>query len=118
MSRNYNLYLQDIVEAADRIASYVEGVTRSAFKADQMRIDAVIRNLQIIGEAVKNIPGSIWEKYPNVPWQEIAAFRNRVTHVYFNVDLNITWDVVQFELPTLRTQIQQILDSFSNIGNS
>ena len=67
MSRNYNLYLQDIVEAADRIASYVEEVTRSAFEADQMRIDAVIRNLGIIGEAVKKIPDSIREKYPSIP---------------------------------------------------
>ena len=109
MSRNYNLYLQDIMEAADRIASYVEGMTRSAFEMDQMRIDAVIRNLQIIGEAVKKIPDSIREGYPSVPWQNIAGLRNRVTHVYFNVDMNIIWDVVQSKLPPLRTQIQQIL---------
>ena len=109
MSRNYNLYLQDIVEAADRIASYVEGMTRSAFEADQMRIDAVIRNLQIVGEAVKKIPGSIREAYPSIPWHEIAALRNRVIHVYFDVDLNVTWNVVQLELPMLKTQIQQIL---------
>ena len=110
--RDYNLYLQDIVTAADRIASYIEDMTDSEFKADQMRIDAVIRNLQIIGEAVKKIPSSIRERDPSIPWQEIAALRNRVTHVYFDVDLNITWDVVQFELPMLKTQIQQILDSF------
>ena len=109
MSRNYDLYLQDIVESADRIASYVEGITRSAFEADQMRIDAVIRNLQIIGEAVKKIPNSIREAYPSIPWHEIAALRNRVTHVYFDVDINVTWNVVQFELPMLKTQIQQIL---------
>ena len=109
MSRNYNLYLQDIVEAADRVASYVEGVTRGQFEADQMRIDAVIRNLQIIGEAVKKIPGSIREAYPSIPWYEIAALRNRVIHVYFDVDLNVTWNVVQCELPMLKTQIQQIL---------
>ena len=109
MSRNYNLYLQDIVEAADRVASYVEGVTRGQFEADQMRIDAVIRNLQIIGEAVKKIPGSIREAYLSIPWHEIAALRNRVIHVYFDVDLNVTWNVVQCELPMLKTQIQQIL---------
>lgn len=109
MSRNYNLYLQDIVEAADRIASYIEGMTRSAFEMDQMRIDAVIRNLQIIGEAVKKIPETIRGAYPSIPWHEIAALRNRVIHVYFNVDLNVTWNVVQFELPILKTQIQQIL---------
>ena len=109
MSRNYDLYLQDIVEAADRIAFYVEGCTRGEFEADQMRIDAVIRNLGIIGEAVKKIPDSIRERYPSVPWHNIAGLRNRVVHVYFNVDMDIIWDVVQSKLPPLRTQIQQLI---------
>ena len=74
-----------------------------------MRIDAVIRNLQIIGEAVKKIPGSIRGAYPSIPWHEIAALRNRVIHVYFDVNLNVTWNVLQFELPMLKTQIQRIL---------
>ncbi len=106
MSRNYNLYLQDIMEAADRIASYVEGVTRSAFEADQMRIDAVIRNLGIIGEAVKKIPDSIRERYPSIPWHNIAGLRNRVT---LNVDMDVIWDVVQSKLPPLRMQIQRLI---------
>ena len=109
MSRNYDLYLQDIVEATDRIASYIEGATRDEFEADQMRIDAVIRNLGIIGEAVKNIPDSIRERYPSVAWHNIAGLRNRVIHVYFNVDMDIIWDVVQSKLPPLRTQIQQLI---------
>ena len=81
MSRNYDLYLEDIVAAADRIASYVEGVTRSEFEADQMRIDAVIRNLGIIGEATKQIPDVIREKAPSIAWHNIAGLRNRVIHV-------------------------------------
>ena len=110
MSRNYNLYLQDIVVAADHIASYVEGVPHNQFEVDQMRIDAVIRNLQIIGEAVKKIPNSIQKRYSNIPWREIAGLRNRVTHVYFDVDINIIWDVVHSELPLLKTQIQEIIE--------
>lgn len=109
MSRNYDLYLQDVVTAADRVASYIEGVTRDEFETDQMRLDAVIRNLQIIGEAIKKIPDSIQKRYPNIPWQEIAGLRNRVTHVYFDVDINIIWDVVHSELPVLKTQIQEII---------
>ena len=109
MSRDYNLYLHDIVDAADRIASYVEGVTRSEFETDQMRSDAVIRNFEIIGEAVAQIPDSIREGYPSVAWQEIARLRNSVVHVSFDVNLDIIWDVVQFELPMLKTQIQHIL---------
>ena len=109
MSRNYDLYLQDVVTAADRVASYVEGVTRHEFETDQMRLDAVIRNLQIIGEAIKKIPDSLQKRYPNIPWQGIAGLRNRVTHVYFDVDINIIWDVVHSELPVLKTQIQEII---------
>ncbi len=113
MSRIYSLYLQDIVEASERIDSYVKDVAYNEFKMDQMRIDAVIRNLQIIGEAVKKIPDSIRDVYPNIAWQEIAGMRNRVTHVYFNVDINIIWDVVQSELPSFQAQIQQILEEIS-----
>ena len=109
MSRNYDLYLQDIVVAVDRIAFYVEDVSRGEFEADQMRIDAVIRNLQIIGEAVKNIPDFIRKRAPSIPWQEIAGLRNRVTHVYFDVNIDIIWDVVQSELPTLKIQFQEII---------
>ncbi len=109
MSRNYSLYLQDAVTAIDRIVSYVEGVDRGKFETDQMRLDAVIRNLQIIGEAVKKIPNSIQKRYSNIPWREIAGLRNRVTHVYFDVDINIIWDVVHSELPILRNQIQEII---------
>ena len=97
------------MRAINRIASYLEGVARGEFETDQMRLDAVIRNLQIIGEAVKKIPDSIQKGYSSISWQEIAGLRNRVPHVYFDVDINIIWDVVQFELPMLKTQIQQIL---------
>ena len=113
MSRIYSLYLQDVLVAAERISSYIENVSQSEFEMDQMRIDAVIRNLQLIGEAVKKIPDSIRTDYPDIAWKEIAGLRNRVTHVYFDVDTNIIWDVVQFELPMLKTQIQHILNEIS-----
>ena len=109
MSRIYRLYLEDIVEASERITSYLKDLTYRDFERDQMRLDAVIRNLQIVGEAVKKLPDSIKEEYPNIAWQEIAGLRNRVTHVYFDVDIDIIWDVVKIELPMLKVQIQEIL---------
>ena len=78
-----------------------------------MRIDAVIRNLQIIGEAVKKMPDSIRKDYPEIAWREIAGLRNRVTHIYFNVDIRIIWDIVQSEVPLLQRQIQHILNEIS-----
>lgn len=68
MSRTYDTYLQDIVEAINRIESYVQDTTRSAFETERMRFDAVVRNLEVIGEAVKRVPESIRENYPSVAW--------------------------------------------------
>ena len=75
MSRTYDIYLQDIVEAINRIESYVQDTTRLQFETDRMRFDAVVRNLEIIGESVKRVPDSIRENYPSVSWRKIAGFK-------------------------------------------
>ena len=95
MSRDYKLYLEDILEAADKIDNYVRGLSLSQFMQDEMRIDAVIRNLEIIGEATKNLPPGLRKKYPAIEWRKIAGLRNITIHAYFSVDLNIIWEVVK-----------------------
>lgn len=110
MSRTYDIYLQDIIEAIDRIESYVENTTRSQFESDRMRFDAVVRNLEVIGEAVKRVPNPIRENYPSVAWRKIAGLRDRLIHAYFDIDINIIWDVVQSELPILKSEVQRIID--------
>ena len=110
MSRTYDIYLQDIVAAIDRIESYVQDTTRFQFEADRMRFDAVVRNLEIIGEAVKRVPDSIRENYPNVAWRQIAGLRDRLIHAYFDIDIDIIWDVVQSELPILKSEVQRIIN--------
>ena len=109
MSRTYDIYLQDIVEAINRVESYVQDITRSQFEIDRMRFDAVVRNLEIIGEAVKRVPNSIRENHPNVAWRQIAGLRDRLIHAYFDIDIDIIWDVVQSELPILKSEIQRIV---------
>ncbi len=73
------------------------------------RIDAVIRNLEVIGEAVKQVPDSVREKYPSVEWRKIAGLRDILIHKYFDVNLEIVWGVVQSNIPILKAEIQQIL---------
>jgi uncharacterized protein with HEPN domain len=113
MSRTSDIYLQDIVDAISRIESYVEGTTRLAFETDRMRFDAVIRNLEIIGEAVKRVPNPIRKNHPSVAWRKIAGLRDRLIHAYFDIDIDIIWDIVHSELPILKTQVREIIEEKS-----
>ena len=111
MPRDYRLYLEDILRAAQSIEEYLLGVhSFDNFCADKMRVDAVLRNLEIVGEASKRVPSEIKEKYPAVEWRKIAGLRDIVAHEYFGVDLEIVWDVVQNRFPSLRALISQILE--------
>lgn len=83
------------------------GLTRESFAQDTMRIDAVVRNLEIIGEAAKMIPESIRVEYPNIEWRKIAGLRDILAHHYFEVDLDIVWDVVQNKLPELERDLSE-----------
>ena len=94
MPRDFEVYLEDIRQAIAKIQSYTVGLTRDMLDQDDRTIDAVIRNLQIIGEAAKAIPDSIRAGYPNVEWKKIAGLRDILAHQYFEVDLDIIWDVL------------------------
>ena len=110
MSRDYRLYLEDILEAAQKIENYTEGLSFQQFIQDEMRLDAVLRNLEIIGEATKNLPSELRDKYPAVDWRKVAGLRDIVIHAYFNIDNNIIWDIVQNKLPDLQSYVATILE--------
>ena len=106
--RDERLYLSDILTAIDRVLDYTrEG--RAAFLADPKTQDAVIRNIAVIGEAVRGVSETTRKAHPEVPWSEISGTRDRVIRGYFRVDLDIVWGIVEAELPALRHQIAELL---------
>ena len=106
--REERLYLADIKDAIDRVLRYTN-TGRDAFFADPMAQDAVVRNIEIMGEATRGVPEAIKRAHPGIPWRDISDMRNKVIHDYFRVDLAVVWDVVEKDLLPLRTQIEALL---------
>jgi len=109
MSRDYRLYLDDIRESCEKVLRYVHGLTFGQFVHDEKTFDAVVRNLEIIGEAAKHIPPDIRSRYPEVEWPKIAGLRDVVVHEYFGLDGDILWDIVQNHVPALLDHVLRIL---------
>lgn len=103
-------YLEDILDAMDKAEALVEGVTYDQFAGDFRINFAVVRALEIIGEATKRLPMNLRQAYPDIPWRGMAGLRDRIVHEYDTVDLEILWAVVKSEIPHLRPQIQQIIE--------
>jgi uncharacterized protein with HEPN domain len=99
--RDSRLRLQDIVQAIDRILTYTNSLTFESFLADQLRIDAVIRNFEIIGEAARHVDDDTCARCPDVPWQDMRDMRNLLLHEYFGVSIRIVWDTIQRDLPSV-----------------
>ena len=108
MKRDLMLFLEDIVTSIRDIESFSQGVSRGRFMRDKLRQNGSIRSLEIIGEAVKNIPDSFKKRFPSVPWRDIAGFRDVLTHAYFGVDLDKVWNVLEKDLPDLKKKILKI----------
>lgn len=105
-----SLFLQDILQAMDRIARFVGDRDYETFAADELLTSAVVRQLEIIGEAAKNLPQGIRERYADLPWHLMARMRDRLSHGYWTVDYEIVWRVIQEELPALRPRIEVVLE--------
>jgi uncharacterized protein with HEPN domain len=110
MARDHLLYLEDILKSARKIRRYVEDMTLESFRTDDLVIDAVVRNLEIIGEAAKHVPDDIKQRHPEVAWRGMAGLRDVLTHHYFGIHLETVWDIVDQEIPVLDRQVQAILE--------
>jgi uncharacterized protein with HEPN domain len=105
-------YVEDILDAMDKAELVLEGITFEEFEADFRINFAVVRALEIIGEAAKRLPTDLRQQYPHVPWRNMAGMRDRIIHGYDSVDLQIVWDVVKVDNPRIKPQIQQILADY------
>ncbi len=107
--RDIGVYLEDILESIAKIEEYCQDLTAEDFFRKSQVQDAVVRRLEIIGEAVKHIPPEIRENYPDIPWKDIAGTRDVLIHEYFGVDLDKVWEVVQGDLLALKKQIERMM---------
>ncbi len=106
-------YIADIQEAIQRILAYTQGMSWDTFLHDDRTQDAVVRNIEVIGEAAKNLSGTLRKRYPHLPWKDMAGARDRLIHHYFGINNEIVWQIVQQDLPALLPKIQGILDELS-----
>lgn len=108
MKRNLMLFIEDIKDSIKNIGDFSKGLDKEKFFKDILRQSAIIRQLEIIGEAVKNLPNSFKEKYPKIPWKEIAGFRDVLSHAYFGVSIDRVWNIVKIDLAELKREIDKI----------
>lgn len=109
MSRDSKVYLEDILEGTRKITAYTGSLSKAAFLEDEKTIDAVVRNLEVIGEAVKNLPEDLRARHSAVEWKKIAGLRDILIHEYFGLDAEIVWDIVQNKVPALDREVRTML---------
>ncbi|MCD6560116.1 HepT-like ribonuclease domain-containing protein [Palaeococcus sp. (in: euryarchaeotes)] len=117
MKRDYTLYLADIIEAMESIELFIEGMDFKSFVADDKTVSAVLRKLEIIGEATKHVPPHIREKYDDVPWKQMAGMRDKLIHFYFGVDYALVWRTINLRIPKIKDRLIEILSELKGDQN-
>jgi len=109
MKREVGDYIEDIISATGKVMDFVKNISYEEFIQDDKTVFAVVRALEIIGEAAKNIPDDIRKNYPEIPWKDMTGMRDKVIHEYFGVKLSIVWGAVKEEIPPLKPIFEKIL---------
>ncbi len=106
--RDFTDYVNDIITSFEEIAEFTDNMTFAEFSQDKKTINAVIRSLEVLGEAARKIPEEMRNKIPDVPWDKMTGMRNKLIHEYFGVDLEIVWTVIKDELPPLKPHFKKL----------
>ncbi len=114
MKRNYILFLEDISQRIEKISSYIDGMNYDEFVKDDKTVSACIREIEVIGEATKQIPQEITQRFDELPWSLMAKMRDKLIHWYFEIDEEIVWNVATLKLPTIKIQIDFIIDELKS----
>jgi uncharacterized protein with HEPN domain len=108
--RDVSLYIQDMIEFAQRVVDYAAGQTEASFTAERMRYDAILRNIELVGEAATHVPDDIRALALDVPWRQIVGARNRIVHGYLGIAPDTVWSIVNAQLPALIVSLRALLD--------
>lgn len=110
MNRDYTIFLKDILESMKLVEEYVDGLDFEEFKKDQKTVDAVVRNIEIIGEATKRIPQNVKDDFSQIPWKEMAKMRDKMIHGYFTIVHEILWVTANHDIPETKPLIKEMLE--------
>lgn len=110
MKRKFSLYIRDILQNMTYAEDFVRNLTLEDLKTDRKTLYAVLRSIEVIGEATKHVPDAIRERYPAIPWKEMAGMRDKLIHDYIGVDVETVWLVVKERIPAIRPRIEQVLE--------
>lgn len=111
MKRDDSVYLHHILDAFLQIELYTNGVTYGDFLGNRLLQDGVIRQLEIMGEAARSVSDELRSKYPNIPWQQMIDLRNRMIHAYFNIEYQIIWEIVKYDIPNVKQDVKCVLEA-------
>lgn len=103
--REWRFYIDDMIDCAEKVIAYTDGLDQAGFVASQMNYDATIRNLELIGEAASHIPDAVRSAHPHIPWRQVVATRNRLIHGYLGIDNDTLWSIIEQDTPALLAQL-------------
>lgn len=103
--REWRFYIDDMIDCAEKVIAYTHGFDQTGFVASRLNYDATVRNLELIGEAASHVPDTVRNAYPQIPWRQVVATRNRLIHGYLGIDNDTLWSIVEHDTPALLTQL-------------